>query len=68
MELHCEIQNRDLELANLKRDMEMMRVDLEQYENGKKSVNLTKLDNLQEQNFKLVEKVKHIKFTLINLC
>uniref|UniRef100_A0A1Y1N6K8 GRIP domain-containing protein n=1 Tax=Photinus pyralis TaxID=7054 RepID=A0A1Y1N6K8_PHOPY len=54
MELHTEIQNRDLEIQNLKHDLEVLKVDLDSYENKSKS---TKLENLHSQNAKLIEKI-----------
>ncbi|KAK4877808.1 hypothetical protein RN001_010314 [Aquatica leii] len=57
MELHTEIQNRDLEIENLKHDVEILKTDLEQYENKNKS---TKLENLQSQNTKLIEKIESL--------
>ncbi|KAF5292658.1 hypothetical protein FQR65_LT11210 [Abscondita terminalis] len=57
MELHTEIQNRDLEIENLKQDVEALKSDLDQYENRNKS---TKLENLQSQNTKLIEKIEEL--------
>lgn len=76
MELHCEIQNRDLELQNVKRDMEVLRTDLEEYESGKKSTSSAKVESLQDHNLKLVEKVstvhllvtKEVEKRHTNLC
>ncbi|KAK5638936.1 hypothetical protein RI129_013231 [Pyrocoelia pectoralis] len=54
MELHTEIQNRDLEIQNLKHDLDVLKTDLDSYENKNKS---TKLENLHSQNAKLIEKI-----------
>lgn len=57
MTLHTELQNKDLEISNLKSDLETVREDLESYEKESAPKN-TKMDNLQSQNTKLIERVE----------
>ncbi|KAF5272801.1 hypothetical protein FQA39_LY07828 [Lamprigera yunnana] len=61
IELHNEIQNRDLEIENLKQDVKTLKTDLEQYETKNRS---GKFENLQSQNANLIDKIE----TLMKRC
>lgn len=59
--LHTELQNKDLEIKNLKSDLETLREELDTYEKEavpKNAANNTRMDNLQSQNTKLIDKVE----------
>lgn len=52
LDLHTELQNRELEITNLKQDLETIRVDLEGYEKG---------GGLKAQNANLIDKCEALK-------
>ncbi|XP_019874355.2 uncharacterized protein LOC109602437 [Aethina tumida] len=55
MELHNEILNKDAEILNMKKDLEVLRKSLEAYET---QTHTSKVENLQAQNTKLIERVE----------
>ncbi|XP_017777260.1 PREDICTED: golgin subfamily A member 4 [Nicrophorus vespilloides] len=60
MELHTEIQNRELEITNLKSDLDTVRHELEGYENRNDG-------NLRAQNSKLIETCENLDAKCKNL-
>ncbi|XP_072379035.1 uncharacterized protein [Diabrotica undecimpunctata] len=67
MELHNEILLKDNEMSNLKRDNEVLKNKLESMEAENKTSSNQKLENLQSQNKKLIEKVESLTQKCNNL-
>ncbi|XP_060534202.1 girdin [Cylas formicarius] len=60
MELHNELLSKDAEIAQLKRDLEALKANVDAYESDASMGTSTKLENLQSQNNKLIEKVESL--------
>ncbi|XP_056632429.1 golgin subfamily A member 4-like [Diorhabda sublineata] len=67
MELHNEILLKDNEISSLKRDHDQLKQKLETLEADSKTNNNQKLENLQAQNKKLIEKVENLSQKCNNL-
>ncbi|CAH1118468.1 unnamed protein product [Phaedon cochleariae] len=58
MDLHNEILSKDMDLSNLKKENEVLKQNLETLQTESKTNANVKLENLQSQNKKLIEKVE----------
>ncbi|KAJ8972108.1 hypothetical protein NQ314_000334 [Rhamnusium bicolor] len=67
MELHNEILIKETEITNLKNDIDLVRQNLEAVEAESKSNATVKLENLQSQNKKLIDKVESLTQKCNNL-
>ncbi|KAJ8982575.1 hypothetical protein NQ317_005046 [Molorchus minor] len=67
MDLHNELLNKDAEISDLKKDNETLRQKLEVVEAENKISGGTKLENLQSQNTKLIDKVESLTLKCNNL-
>ncbi|KAG5888811.1 hypothetical protein JTB14_016013 [Gonioctena quinquepunctata] len=60
MELHNELSSKETEITVLKKEMESLKQSLDTFENERKTSTNVKLENLQSQNKKLIEKVENL--------
>lgn len=67
MDLHNEILLKDNEISSLKRDNDQLKQKVETLEADSKANNNQKLENLQTQNKKLIDKVEHLSQKCNNL-
>ncbi|KAJ8954221.1 hypothetical protein NQ318_005816 [Aromia moschata] len=67
MELHNEMLGKETDISNLKKDNEVLRQKIEAFEAENKASASVKMENLQSQNKKLIDKVENLTQKCNNL-